>query len=147
MTIGAFCDLFGIGYFDSVVVAAGFGFGSCKSAGVFEVVILTPEPGVTFPSAEIVEGVIVTGCPFEELTFCTDVGLTGWLKDEPTGMSHLCPGCPCGGFMPGAVFTTGGVVVTVAVPGFAAVAVGVAVFTGWLKGEPTGMSQRWPGCP
>lgn len=24
-------------------------------------------------------------------------------KGEPTGVPHTCPGCPCGGFIPGAV--------------------------------------------
>lgn len=46
------------------------------------------------------------------------------LSGEPTGISHLCPGCPCGGFIPGAVGCEeagAGVVVVVSVPAGAVV--------------------------
>ncbi len=83
-------------------------------------------------------------------------------KGAPTAISHLWPSCPCGGFIPGAVGVAGcadgfniagvaageaGVWLTVtAFPGCGEIG-GVAAFGGELKGAPTWMSQRCPGCP
>lgn len=62
-------------------------------------------------------------------------------KGAPTAISHLCPGCPCAGFMPDAVFVVlAAFVETVA--GLAAAAEGAE-----FNGAPTAISQRCPGWP
>jgi hypothetical protein len=59
-------------------------------------------------------------------------------KGAPTAISHLCPGCPCGGFIPGAVLTAGEEVVTT----------GCVLAAGLLSnGAPTAISHLCPGCP
>ena len=88
----------------------------------------------------------------------------------PTAISQRWPGCPCGGFIPGAVTTgcaeaAGGCNNFGVPPVGAAVGVilndwlpeawfGLMVIAGWLvilaaefSGAPTAISQRCPGCP
>ena len=78
----------------------------------------------------------------------TVVGAAGLLfNGAPTAISHRWPGSPCGGFMPGSVFTLVGtsVIVTCGCAG-TVVPVVVAGAAGLLfKGAPTDISQRWPG--
>lgn len=92
-----------------------------------------------------------------------------FFKGAPTAILQSCPGSPCGGFMPGAVVVGApddGVTVGVN----AGVEAGAEIVTGegaddglvileivagaagfWpggeFKGEPTAISQRWPGSP
>ena len=65
-------------------------------------------------------------------------------------MAQSCPGCPCGGFIPGAV-AAGGVATGVCV-GDGVLNVGAEVTAGAaaggeLSGAPTAISQRCPGWP
>ena len=80
--------------------------------------------------------------------------LSGW----PTGMSQRWPGCPCGGFIPGAVAAgvddVTGLGTTAAFPEFAGGLLKTMLFPllpaalgADDKGAPTAMSQRCPGCP
>ena len=66
----------------------------------------------------------------------------------PTAISQRWPGSPCGGFIPGSVFTLFGTSVMV-IFGCPLTVVPVVVAGAGLlfKGAPTAISQRWPGCP
>ena len=66
------------------------------------------------------------------------------MRGAPTGISHRWFGCPCGGFMPGAVAV---VVVWAGAFGCEGTAVVARVPGGELSGAPTGISHRWFGCP
>ena len=111
------------------------------------VVTLTPVPGVTFPSDEITPGVIVTGEPVGDDAVCTDVVFTGEFNGAPTAISHLCPACPCGGFMPGAVLAGAAAVGVILVIVEGACCEEVVIFAGWFNGAPNAISHLWPGCP
>ena len=82
--------------------------------------------------------------PFAESAFepVEGAGVFGLLfKGWPTVMSHLCPGSPCGGFIPGKVFTGCGVPTeTVCGAG-----VGAVVVAAPFVNAGTGLASM--GCP
>lgn len=64
--------------------------------------------GGFIPGAVVVGAVILVGAFIEVGATCAGcVATFGEFKGAPTAISHLCPGWPCAGFIPGAVVVGG----------------------------------------
>lgn len=128
---------------------------------VVVVAVIGAVVGCVLTGVLVTTGVAAGTEGFNERGVVVVAGVVGLLlSGAPTAISQRWPGCPCAGFMPGAVLLAtvlvaagivaagleGNVVVTA---GWLVVtAPGVVLTVGWLfNGAPTAISQRWPGLP